>query len=215
VREHWRDPGYWRWLWRKHVRLDGSTKAALAVLLGIAVAIGGYLSAFRLAPEEEPQVLTSERLVTQVRKVPGGMTTEVVTQRDLITREGKTVTDLALQTVVRDGETVVIGRPGRTVTETIDGKVVVRQVTDTVTRTSTVERPTTTTVRETETRPSETVTGPTTTETRDVPGPERTVTETETETETTALIVHTVTETETETETETVTVTEPPKPPKP
>jgi hypothetical protein len=202
VKKHWRDPGYWRWLWESRVSRD--TKGMLAALLCISLAIGGYLSAGQLNDEPEVAAITSERLVTVVRKSPGGMTTEVVTETDISTRPGETITDTDLVTVIRDGEAVVIPRPGRTVTETIDGKVVVREVTDTVTRTNTVDRPTTTTVRETETRPGETVTGPgqTTTETRDVPGPERTVTETETTTETKAVIVRTVTETETVTVTD-------------
>ena len=199
MKEHWRHPDYWRWLWQSRVSRD--TKGMLVALLCISLAIGGYLSAGHLNDEPEVAAITSERLVRVVRKAPGGMTTEVVTETDLVTRS-RTETDLV--TVVRDEETVVLRRPGRTVTETIDGKVVVRAVTDTVTRTNTVDRPTTTTVRETETRPGETVTGPgqTTTVTRDVPGPERTVTETETTTETTAVIVHTVTETETVTVTD-------------
>jgi hypothetical protein len=195
VKEHWRDPGYWRWLWESRVSRD--TKGMLVALLCISLAIGGYLSAGQLNDEPEVAAITSERLVKVVRRTPGGMTTEVVTETDLVTRS-RTETDLV--TVVRDGETVV--RPGRTLRETVRGKVVTRQVTDTAVRTNTVDRPTTTTV----TGPEVTVTGPgqTTTVTRDVPGPERTVTETETTTETRALIVHTVTETETET----VTVTD-------
>jgi hypothetical protein len=191
VKEHWRHPGYWRWLWETRVSRD--TKGMLVALLCISLAIGGYLSAGQLNDEHEVAAITS-KLVTVVRKAPGGMTTEVVTETDLVTRS-RTETDLV--TVVRDEETVVLRRPGRTLTETVRGKVVTQQVTDTAVRTNTVDRPTTTTV----TGPEVTVTGPgqTTTVTRDVPGPERTVTETETTTETTALIVHTVTVTVTET----------------
>jgi hypothetical protein len=194
VKEHWRDPGYWRWLWESRVSRD--TKGMLVALLCISLAIGGYLSAGQLNDEPEVAAITSD-LVTVVRKAPGGMTTEVVTETDLVTRS-RTETDLV--TVVRDEETVVLSRPGRTLTETVRGKVVTRQVTDTAVRTNTVDRPTTTTV----TGPEVTVTGPgqTTTVSRDVPGPERTVTETETTTETRALIVHTVTETETVTVTD-------------
>jgi hypothetical protein len=209
VKEHWRDPGYWRWLWESRVSRD--TKGMLVALLCISLVIGGYLSAVRLNEEPELTAVTSERLVTVVRKTPGGMTTEVVTETDMISRTRLRTRTLPGErvTVVRDGETVVVRRPSRTVTETVtrDGKVVtVRRPGTTVRETDTVERPTTTTVRETETRPGETVTGPgqTTTVTRDVPGPERTVTETTTETR----ALHTVTETETETETETVTVTD-------
>lgn len=187
MKEHWRHPGYWRWLWESRVSRD--TKGMLVALLCISLAIGGYLSAGQLNDEPEVAAITNE-LVTVVRKTPGGMTTEVVTETDLVTRS-RTETDLV--TVVRDEETVVLRRPGRTVTETVRGKVVT--LTDTAVRTNTVDRPTTTTV----TGPEVTVTGPghTTTVTRDVPGAERTVTETETTTETMALIVHTVTVTET------------------
>lgn len=191
MKEHWRHPGYWRWLWE--ARVSRETKGMLVALLCISLAIGGYLSAGQLNDEPEVAAITN-KLVTVVRKAPGGMTTEVVTETDLVTRS-RTETDLV--TVVRDEETVVLRRPGRTLTETVRGKVVTQQVTDTAVRTNTVDRPTTTTV----TGPEVTVTGPgqTTTATRDVPGPERTVTETETTTETTALIVHTVTVTVTET----------------
>ena len=193
MRQYWRHPGYWRWLWEYRVSRD--TKGMLVALLCISLAIGGYLSAGQLDDEPEVAAITSERLVTVVRRAPGGMTPKVVTETDLVTRS-RTETDLV--TVVRADETVVLRRPGRTLTETVGGKVVTRQVTDTAVRTSTVDRPTTTTV----TGPEVTVTGPgqTTTVTRDVPGPERTVTETTTET--TALIVHTVTETETVTVTD-------------
>lgn len=191
MKEHWRHPGYWRWLWE--ARVSRETKGMLVALLCISLAIGGYLSAGQLNDEPEVAAITN-KLATVVRKAPGGMTTEVVTETDLVTRS-RTETDLV--TVVRDEETVVLRRPGRTLTETVRGKVVTQQVTDTAVRTNTVDRPTTTTV----TGPEVTVTGPgqTTTATRDVPGPERTVTETETTTETTALIVHTVTVTVTET----------------
>jgi hypothetical protein len=216
VRPSWRD---WRWRWNNGRRMDGSEKLAAFCLLCIVVAVLGYGSADWLSAEtDEAQAVTSERLVTVVRKTPGGLTTEVETVTDTFTRPGEAVTESVLVTLTRAGETVVVSRPVRTVTTTIDGKVVTREVTDTVTRTNTVDRPTTTTVRETETRPGETVTGPgqttTTTETRDVPGPERTTTETTTSTVTdTTTETETETQTETETETVTETVTEPPGPP--
>jgi hypothetical protein len=205
-----------RWASRSRWRPDGSEKLAAFCLLCLVVAFLGYGSADWLSPETEARAVTSERLVTVVRKTPGGLTTEVQTVTDTFTRPGQAFTESVLVTLTRDGETVVVRRPGRTITETVDGKVVVRRVTDTVTRTNTVDRPTTTTVRATETRPGETVTGPgqttTTTETRDVPGPERTTTETTTRT-VTDTTTETETQTETETETVTETVTEPPGPP--
>jgi hypothetical protein len=205
-----------RWASRSRWRPDGSEKLAAFCLLCLVVAFLGYGSADWLSPKTEARAVTSERLVTVVRKTPGGLTTEVQTVTDTFTRPGQAFTESVLVTLTRDGETVVVRRPGRTITETVDGKVVVRRVTDTVTRTNTVDRPTTTTMRETETRPGETVTGPgqttTTTETRDVPGPERTTTETTTRT-VTDTTTETETQTETETETVTETVTEPPGPP--
>lgn len=213
MKEHWRDPGYWRWLWR--TRVQRMAKPAIAVTIIAGMGLAGYITANYLGKTHEVSLITSEHLVTLVRKSPGGVTTEVVTETDIRIRPGETITDSALQTVVRDGETVVIRRPGQTLTETVGGKVVTREVTETALRTNTVDRPTTTTVKETVAGPQVTVTGPgqTTTETRDVPGPERTATETETETETeTRTETETQTETETETETETVTVTEPKKP---
>ena len=207
MRDDWRDPGYWRWWWQD--RVSGSTKFALFAALAILLAVAGFASAGRLSEERSAQVVTTERVVTVMRKVNGGVVTEVQTVTGTVTAR-----ETELVTVRRNGRTVVIRRPAETVTDTdrVRGPVRTRTETDvrtkTQTETSTVDRPTT--VTNTVDRPTTvTETGPgrteTVTETRDVPGPTHTVTETETN-ETT--VTEEVTVTETVTETETVTVTE-------
>jgi hypothetical protein len=230
VREHWRDPGYWRWRWKHRRRLDPMDKFMFGLIGAFLVASAGFLVAAGLVGEPRATVLTKERLVTVVRKTPGGMTTEVLTETDLVT-EARTRTRTLpgeLETVLRDGKTITVRRPGETVTDIdtirVRGKVVTKTRTSTLTDTETETDTVTDTKMDTVTQ-KETVTGPgqttTHTETRDVPGPERTRTETETETQT-ETEQRTVTETETEqrtvtdtvTQTVTETVTEP-KPPKP
>lgn len=43
LRENWRDGGYWRWWWRELV--SGEAKLVLALALGVAIALAGFLSA--------------------------------------------------------------------------------------------------------------------------------------------------------------------------
>ena len=47
VRRHWRDPGYWRWFWRKRVASEVKVVAG-AVLIALTLG-GGWLAADRLA----------------------------------------------------------------------------------------------------------------------------------------------------------------------
>jgi hypothetical protein len=187
LRTYWRDPGYWRWLWRE--RMSGQAKGAIAVMVAVAFGIAGYLSAERLAATEEAAQFTTQRVVTVVRKTPANTPPEVVTKT--ITQPGET----DVVTVRRDSRTVVVRAPGETVTEalTVRGPVQERVVTDA--RTNTVVRTETVDHVRTVTTP-----GMTETVTREVTEPARTVTQT-------------VTEEATVTEEVTVTVTVKPGPP--
>ncbi len=167
LRTYWRDPGYWRWLWRQ--RVSGETKRAIAVMVAIALGIAGYLSAEHLAATEEA-TFTTQRVVTVVRKTHANTPPKVVTKTT--TQPGET----DVVTVRRAGRTIVVRAPGETVTEalTVRGPVQERVVTDartnTVMRTETVDRVRTVTTP-----------GMTETVTREVTAPARTVTETDTE----------------------------------
>ena len=205
---------YWRWFWR--TRVSRTDKRALAAAGCLLLGVGGYLTAFALTHAEDASALvTSERLITVVHKVPGGTSTQVETVTDTFVAKGET----QLVTVMRNGREVTIALPAKTRTitdvETIDGKVVtnvrtvtdVRTRTDTQTQTTTVDRPTTVTQTNTVTHqetadPGTVTVTKTETETNDVPGPTTTVTDTET-------VTRTETETQTQTETVTETVTEP------
>jgi hypothetical protein len=47
IREHWRDPGFWRWVWAN--RAPTGAKVGLAVLAAAAFLVGGFLAADRLS----------------------------------------------------------------------------------------------------------------------------------------------------------------------
>jgi hypothetical protein len=73
LESYWRDPGYWRWVWRTHIanaRLSAETKSCIALFVAVACAIVGYLSAGWLAPTDEKALVTTLRAVTVVRTVP-------------------------------------------------------------------------------------------------------------------------------------------------
>jgi hypothetical protein len=203
MRNYWRDPGYWQWWWRN--RVSGDTKGAILVSLAVLLAFVGFASAGQLSEEPSARVFTTERLLTVVRRLNGGVVTEVQTVTGTVSAPAET----KLVTVRRNGRTVVIQAPGKTVTDTdtvrgsVRERVVTDTRTDTVVQTNTVDRPTT--VTNTVDRPT-TVTTPGTTEMVTTPGTTETVTrevtQTETVTETDALVIVTVTET--------VTVTAPP-----
>jgi hypothetical protein len=83
LRIFWRDPGYWRWLWQK--RVSAGTKGALAVLVAVVCAIGGYFSAHWLEPAQERAAFLPPRVVTVVRTmranaVPQGTTSQTAAQ---------------------------------------------------------------------------------------------------------------------------------------
>jgi hypothetical protein len=193
MRNYWRDPAYWRWLWQ--ARVSGDTKGAIALLVAVGFAIAGYLSAERLAATDEAATFTTQRVVTVVRKTRVNAPPEVVTKAQTVTQPG----DTDVVTVRRDGRTVVLRAPGETVTEarTVRGPVQQRVLTnartDTVVLTETTDRLTTVTTP-----------GTTETVTREVTQPARTVTETN---GVTVKEEVTVTEEATVTETEEITVT--------
>lgn len=194
MRNYWREPGYWQWWWRN--RLSGTTKGAILIWLAALLAFAGFASAGQLSGDPSARVLTTERLLTVVRKVKGGLVTEVQTVEGTVSAPTQT----ELVTVRRNGRTVVIRRPAETVTDTdtvrAPARTRIQTNVRTETQTNTVDRPTT--VTQTTPGKTETVTTPGTTETvtREVTQPVSTVTETD------ALVIVTVTET--------VTVTAPP-----
>jgi hypothetical protein len=200
IRTYWRRPGYWRWWWQEVV--SSETKWGVAALATIAFGVLGYVSAELLSPTQPAATFTRERVVTVVRtstanasqpKAPGWLRPpQTVTVFRSRPGEEKVVT------VRRDGRTVVIRKPGKTVEKavTVPGPVqerfVTRHLTDTVVRTETAERLTTVTTP-----------GSTETITREVTLPAATVTQTNEET-----VTQEVTVTEELTVTEEVTVTE-------
>lgn len=192
MRQYWRDPEFWRWWWEN--RVGREVKVLLLVMVLGVFAAGGYALAAE-ASKEPTVVLGTERVLTVVRSKDGKTVTNVLTEMDTTTRSS-TETETDLVTLTRDGEAVVIQRPGSTVTDT--NTRTVRGPTKVVTDTRTVDRSTTVTNtvdRTTTQTQTNTVTGPgqTVTNTTTVPGPTSTVTETDE-----------VTVTETETVTETV-----------
>lgn len=201
----WVDPG------KKKPILRRTLAAVLLGALAVALALGGFGAAHELTPVAEQVAVTTERLLTVVRTLDGKLTTVVETETHTNNKVSTVQGPDRLVTVQRDGKTVVVRLPGRTVTDTTTDtvrlpgktKVVTKTKTNTLTDTETqtetkeVDRPTTTTEHSTTTH--------TETETNNIPGPERTVTETETETDTQTV-------TDTETVTETVTEKDPPKP---
>jgi hypothetical protein len=164
----------------------------MPLIVAGVLASGGYLVAHELATE--PATVTTQRVVTFVRKTPANTPQldvvasrrppEVVTIVQTTTEPGET----GVVTVRRAGRAVVVRAPGETVAETLTVRGPVRQRvvtnarTDTVVRTETRDRPTTVTT----------------------PGTTQTVTR---ETTQTVTREKTVTEEEEVTVTETVTVT--------
>ena len=194
IRTYWRRPGYWRWWWQEVV--SSETKWGVAALATIAFGVLGYVSAELLSPTQPAATFTKERVVTVVR-----MSTANASQPNApgSPRPPQTVTvfesrpgEAKVVTVRRDGRTVVIRKPGKTVEKAVpvpgpvQERLVTRHLTDTVVRTETAERLTTVTTP-----------GSTETITREVTLPAATVTQTNEETVTQEMTV-----------TEEVTVTE-------
>lgn len=209
------DRDWYRYLW--HYRVSRGDKIGFAAIGCLAVMLSGLGTAAYVS-QEEAAAVTVRRLVTIVHTLPGGTSTEVVTETEKLVKPGEP----RIITVTRNGKTVTLRVTGPEVTdtETIKGPTVVKHHTDTDTETETETEHSTETQTTTVDHPTTTTetSSYTTTETanRDVPGPERTTTETETQTETethtttethTNTVTETVTNTNTQTETETVTET--------
>jgi hypothetical protein len=221
VRSHWREPGYWRWLW--HRVPSGARSATLAVFL-IALVGAGWVTADRAtssgsndAVGSDPILIrtTVQKVVTYrekgkvIRKVipvvkkikiVQGPETVYQTQRDYVTRievtPGKAVTHTvsALVPVTSTRQITVDGKP----------RIVVRTQLVPTTRTQTV--PLTKTVVSTHSETAPGVTNNNTVTKTDT----RTLTHSETRTQTqiqTQTQVQTVVQTQTVTRTETQTVT--------
>jgi hypothetical protein len=215
TRNHWREPGYWRWWFR--TRIPTETKVVLGLLVAIVVLASGFLSAGKLDGRE-----VSSQVVTVVR------TTRVAGKPPRVVTEVRTISEPAETTVVtrqRGARKVVVLAPGETVIQSRTvrgpGRVVTQELTNTVTRTrdrvrtvvgpgSTVQGP-----ERVVTTPGTTVTAPGRTETqtisREVTLPAKTITETAPAKTVTTEVTQppeTVTETTEVTITEEVTVTE-------
>jgi len=225
VRSHWREPGYWRWLW--HRVPSGARSATLAVLL-IALVGAGWVTADRAtssgsndAVGSEPILIrtTVQKVVTYrekgkvIRKVipivkkikvVQGPETVYQTQRDYVTRvevtPGKAVTHIvsALVPVTSTRQITVDGKP----------RIVVRTQLVPTTRTQTQTVPLTKTIVSTHSETAPGVTNNNTVTKTDT----RTLTHSETRTQTQTQIqtqtqVQTVVQTQTVTRTETQTVT--------
>src|SRR5581483_5454193 len=67
LREHWRDIGYWWWLWRERVPTEA--KAALGVLLVCGLLAGGWFAADRLTSARASVGTNDLVLETTVQKV--------------------------------------------------------------------------------------------------------------------------------------------------
>ena len=152
MRTYWRSSDYWRWWWQEVVR--GEAKWGLAALGAIVFGILGYVSAERLSPTQQAATFTTERVVTVVRKGSGNVSGPNA-QTSLAPAQTMTVLETQpgeIVTVRRDGRTIVIREPGKTVEKTItlpgavEQRVVTRPQTDTVVRTETAERSTTVTM---------------------------------------------------------------------
>jgi hypothetical protein len=232
MRKTWRDsdyrwwwlrthtsPGYWRFWWQHHA--GGRTRAAVAVGAAAVCVMVGYVSADRLVETEAASTVTTQRVVTVVRKVRAFTPPEVAAEPQTTAPSGET----AVVTVRRAGRRVVVRVPGETLTQArtvrgpVDQSILTDTRTDTVVRTeradrlSTVTAPgTTETVTREVTQPARvtTVTTPGTTETvtRELTQPARTVTETNAVT-----VTQEVTVTKEVTVTETVKKGPPPPPP--
>lgn len=79
LRNYWRNPGYWRWVWRK--RMSAGAKGAIVAVVAVSSAIAGYLSADWLYPAQERAAVTTQRVVTVVRTMPANAAPQVATSR--------------------------------------------------------------------------------------------------------------------------------------
>jgi len=174
------------------------TKVAIALAAAVVLGVAGFLSAGVVTASSQAPTLTTQRVVTVVRKPRLRASAQVETAAEIVTQA---------VTVRRDGRTVVVRSPGKTITvhRRSRQRVLPAPGTNTVVRTVTAPGHATTVTRagETVTAPGPTVTttAPPSTVTHTVTAPASTVTETITQEET---VLNTVTETETVTVTVTV-----------
>jgi hypothetical protein len=178
--KYWHEPIYWRWWWRN----AASRAARVTLVLGATAAllITGIGTAVLLAPEADSETITvqvvktvgaqgvdqsPQEIAPLTPPLPTEKGTDVVTTFETITRPGET----NVLTVRRKARTVVISKPGVTVTHAVrvagPVQVVTKRRTDTVVQTQThtndrvvtVSTPgATETVLRTVTEPSPTVT---------------------------------------------------------
>lgn len=154
LRDNWRDRRYWRWWWTQF--LSGEAKLFLALLLALAVALAGFLSAEAMSSGSESSLTVSQGVVAVQRT----MVRRIVSVRTLPVPDGRTVYVPGAATTVT--HVITVRAPGK-------DKVVTRSQVVTVLRQTTVSQPVTVTV---EAAPV------TATVTRDVPGPTVTLTTT-------------------------------------
>lgn len=231
MREHWRERGYWLWVWRDRVPFEA--RLALGAILVVALLGVGWMAADRLtaanasSATSKPFVLetTVSKLITVrekgklvVKRVPvvkrivrsetaTANVTQLRYQTNYITSPGRTRTVRRLvTTVVPVVKTHVVKVNGRT-------RTVVETNFVTTTRTETQVQTRQQTVTNTLTQPSTVTQSQVTTTTRTVTSTQtQTQTQTVTTTNTVTLPAETVTVTgpgETTTVTETVTITLP------
>ena len=208
MREHWRDPAYWLWLWR--VRTPFAAKVAVAAVCLIGLLGGGWVAADRLTSANASSSSKSFILETTVSKLvtvreKGKLVTKrvpVVKKLVIVRRQPETAYETKLkyatQVVTTPGAVRTVRRVVTTVVPVVKTKVVkINGKTQTVAVTSFVTTTKTETQVQTETR-QQTITN---TQTQ----PPGTITQTSTQTHTTTQ-TQTQTQTVTQTQTQTTTV---------
>jgi hypothetical protein len=205
VREDWRKPDYWLWLWRARVPFEAKIAAGavgLVALLGIGWLAADRLTAAKASTSTDALVLetTVSKLIT-VREKGRLITKRVPVIRRIVRSETATanVTQLRYRTnvVTTPGKTRTVSRLVTTVVPVVKTRVIkVNGKTRTVVETNLLTTTRTETQVQTQTRQQ--------TVTNNVTQPPSTVTQSQTSTQT-----RTVTTTQTQTVTTTNTVTLP------
>ena len=107
LRRHWRDPGFWGWVWSE--RVNSGAKVVLALLFVSTLGVLGYWSAQKMSDSQE--VMFTEKVVTVTR-------TTLVNGKPRVLTEVRTVredVDPKVVTVRRNGGTVTLTTAGETV----------------------------------------------------------------------------------------------------
>ena len=226
MRQHWREPAYWLWVWRQ--RLPSEARVVVVALLLAGLLGGGWFAADRLTAAGA-SVAGSDSFVleTTVQKVitvreKGKLIKKVIPVVRRVYVRGKTATDYqtqlryATRVVTTPGAVRTIRRVVTTVVPVVKKRVVkVNGKTRTLVETRLVPTTRTETRAQTETRvqtitntqPANTITETRTENNTKTVTSSQTQTQTQTVTQTqTETVVQTVTETKTITETETITV---------